>query len=82
MEIAYEDLDCCEDCLMYLANGDVPEERPNLVDDIRKEWPSWGTEFDLVIGGDETDEFSWSSCDCCGSRLGGARYKFRVLRLG
>jgi hypothetical protein len=63
----------CTDCLCYLANGDVPEDRPDLPIQIDRNWTDW----DVVLSGDpEEDEgsFSWSSCDCCGSNLGGYRY--------
>lgn len=31
---------------------------------------------------DNRDEFSWSSCDCCGSTLGGARYAMVAMNEG
>lgn len=61
---------------MYLANGDIPDERPDLADEIRAQWPPVS---DLVLTGCDGDEFSWSPCDCCGSKLGGARHMFAVL---
>ena len=75
MKVKYHNLWACEDCTLYLATGDIPEERPDLADDIAAQWPSDG---DLAIGTD-TDEFSWWPCDCCGSRLGGSRTSFVVL---
>ena len=74
MKVKYDNLWACEDCTMYLANSDVPEERPNLRAEIHGQWPH---DADLVLGGD-TDEFSWKQCDCCGSRLGGSRTSFVV----
>ena len=74
MHILYDNQWACEDCVMYLANGDIPEERPDLADDIAAQWPN---DKDLVIGTD-TDEFSCRPCDCCGSRLGGSRTSFVV----
>ena len=44
--------------------------------------------WDIALGGEhesEADEysgslgFSWSSCECCGSRLGGERYPMTAL---
>ena len=34
MKVKYDNLWACEDCTLYLANGDIPEERPDLADDI------------------------------------------------
>jgi hypothetical protein len=31
--------------------------------------------------GEGRNEFSWSRCDCCGSRLGGARTRFALFQL-
>jgi hypothetical protein len=64
-------IDICDDCLMFLANGDVPDNRPNLPDEIDGLW----TGFDVVLSGSEESEpfFSWRPCGCCGSRLGGNR---------
>lgn len=75
MRILYDNQWACEDCTMYLANGDIPEERPDLASDIATQWPN---DSDLVIS-NEIEEFSWRPCDCCGSRLGGPRTSFVVL---
>ena len=75
MKVKYDNLWACDDCALYLANGDVPEERPNLPAEIAGQWPH---DNDLAIG-DETDEFSWRQCDCCGYWLGGSRTSFAVL---
>ena len=75
MKVKYDDLWACDDCTLYLANGDVPEDRPNLPAEIHGQWPH---DSDLVIG-DESEEFSSQNCDCCGSSLGGARTSFVVL---
>jgi hypothetical protein len=78
MRTKYECMGCV-DCLMLVANGDVPDERPSLsaemvahmgADDVRH----------LCVGDSEKDdEFSWSACECCGSTLGGSRHHFVVL---
>ena len=75
MRVKYDDLWACDDCTLYLANGDIPEERPNLADEIKAQWPD---ESYLMIG-NETHEFSWQACDCCDSNLGGSRTLFAVL---
>jgi hypothetical protein len=77
MRVKYDDLVGCEDCRMYIANGDIPENRPNLPRAIAAQWPDDGPH--IVCGDTEGDEFSWQACDICGSRLGGARYPFAIL---
>ena len=66
----------CTDCLCYLANGDVPEDRPDLPAQIDKLWPEGpnGKWWDIVPVVEDEGSFSWWSCDCCGSGLGGYRY--------
>lgn len=78
MKIAYEHLQCCANCLVYIANGDVTEERPDIAEDIAREWDL--NKYTLVIGDSEEDsEFSSMECDACGSRLAGSRHDFSVL---
>ena len=71
--VVYEG-ECCEDCALYIANGDATDEHAARVD---SNWPDGG----LVLACAEDCEgwFSWSECDCCGSRLGGNRHPFAVL---
>jgi len=76
MKVYFEG-ECCSDCCLYLANGEVPEERSNLESAILANWPDLDKFF--LYNGEGYDEFSMSECDCCGSRLGGARYGFVVL---
>jgi hypothetical protein len=70
------ELSMCTDCLMWVANGEPnpdssEEEHEAFVARVEDRWPGWV----IVPGeGDATDEFSWWSCDVCGSPLGGARY--------
>lgn len=73
------DLMVCCDCLHYLANGDIPDERPTLASDIERIW-SPADRYTLVCGdSDRDDEFSRASCDCCGSTLGGSRHHAAAL---
>lgn len=67
-------LNACVDCLVFLANGEEPPERPNLRAEIEKAWPF--TKWVLEPACDEESEgwFSWSPCDVCGSALGGERH--------
>lgn len=67
------ELEGCTDCIMYLANGEVPEddENPWKPEDVDSRWQGWNV---CVAGDEKTEEyFSWQPCDVCGSRLGGNR---------
>lgn len=84
MEVYYEGM-CCVDCILYIANGDLPDDSENadFEERIHTNWP--GSENHLVPGnsgenGEHVEEFSRSECDCCGSRLAGERHPFAVLR--
>ena len=77
--IDYRPVSACEDCMILLANGEVPEDRPDLSDIISLRWQGYG----LVPGcppdccqrtedGDSPEPwFSWSACEICGSGLAG-----------
>jgi hypothetical protein len=67
----------CQDCLLYVANGDEPDDR-----DIEADIQDYlGHASGLICCGDtENDnEFSWRVCECCGSHLGGSRHELIVL---
>lgn len=75
------DLEACQDCILFIANGDEPDDNPHewSPELIEAHWPS--ETYNLCLGGDETTEehFSWRACECCGSRLGGSRYPVVAL---
>jgi hypothetical protein len=77
--LVYE-LSACVDCLMLVANGDVPDDRPELDSEIDAYLQLKPNQHLVCSGGDsEDDEFSWSRCECCGSSLGGSRHQLAVL---
>ena len=64
------DLECCTDCVYAVANGEeTTEGHFARMDAYQGEEPGH-----LAYGG-ESLGFSWSTCDGCGSRLGGERYQ-------
>lgn len=82
----YDPMSACVDCLLLIANGEIPDERPDLVDVVTQRWGG----FWLALGCPETccprdDDggkqpwfswsgwFSWEPCGVCGSPLGGER---------
>ncbi len=68
------DLLVCVDCIMYIANGDLPEDRPDFEEECASRWPL-ASGWHINCGDEEKDEeFSWQDCDCCGSALGGSRH--------
>lgn len=81
MPLRSYDLEACTDCVMFLANGEEPDDNPDnwSADNIEANWPS--ATYQLAVGGNETTEeyFSWRACGCCGSRLGGNRYPVVAL---
>ena len=82
MQVIQDDLWLCHDCLHGAVNGE-----PVHDDDARDAAVTAGLEAlgpHLVPDFDsETDEgmhsFSWRTCDCCHSHLGGERWRFAVL---
>lgn len=72
-------IDICVDCLFYLANGDIPEDRTDLPDILAPLDVTLGaTDCELCIDGEQTmgpcePWFSWRTCEACGSPLGGNR---------
>lgn len=72
----------CVDCIAFVANGTIPEDRPELPDLIAARFP--GESHHIVNADEEGEEehFSRSGCDCCGSHLGGMRGKLALLAEG
>jgi hypothetical protein len=72
------ELMACQDCLLYVANGDVPEDGRDIEADIQAEIGAPSGR--LACGdSDKDDEFSWRPCECCGSPLGGSRHHLVLL---
>jgi hypothetical protein len=75
-----EEFTVCEDCFSAAAGLDdgfsTPEQDADRAADLARLCP---TALSLVPG-DALDEFSTSSCDSCGSRMGGSRHALTALR--
>ena len=75
-----EKLRACVDCIQYVANGEVPDDRDALPDEVAEMWPP-AEGWQLCMGDpDEDDAFSHGACECCGSTLAGARHEVIALR--
>lgn len=81
MEIKYDDLWLCVDCLMAAVNGDGhedPKRDKDITEGLEELGPHLAPDFDS-----ETEEgireFSNCGCDCCASQLAGTMHRFAVL---
>jgi hypothetical protein len=78
----------CMDCVYIIANGETGDgfDYDAWATGVEQEWPA-GDGWRLGYGWSEDPEaestdtwFSWSSCDGCGSHLGGDRQYCHVSR--
>ena len=75
MTTATTEIQVCVDCLTVTANGELLDGGPGSVaEHVRRMTALWGDDVEIVPGSDDEGSFSWSSCDGCGSTLGGDRY--------
>jgi len=75
------DLEVCEDCIMWIANGDGT---PAHVRKMQIWWPvedGWELSAGNSVDNSDGDEFSWATCDGCGSTTGGARFPAAAIQL-
>lgn len=78
-------LSVCLDCYWFLVYDEAPEDSEQTEEDLRRARDRCaGKPTNQVVVGsadadDETDEFSWSECDMCGSSLGGSRHPAAIL---
>lgn len=74
------ELMACTDCMLYVANGDLPEDDTGQLEEAIGEWLDLSVHQHLVCGDSDKDEdFSWHQCECCGSKLGGSRHQLVLL---
>lgn len=82
MRVKFELMGCC-DCLLLVANGEVPHDDNGELEAGMRATLKPDEIHHLCCGdSDKDDEFSWSPCECCGSRLGGSRHHMVVLEEG
>lgn len=67
----------CRDCFHIGRRVDFTEV---VVDEYETNYlcPECNSDYTERRGNGE-DEFSWSECDCCGTRLGGSRYRYALF---
>lgn len=66
----------CEDCALYLANGDLPVDTLEEQEEHIKYHAQRLTSHYKYGSVGENKGFSISSCDCCGTKLHGDRYEW------
>jgi hypothetical protein len=66
------EIQVCVDCLLLIANGETTEST-TVEEHAAKMDALWSDDWHIVLGSDGESNFSWSSCEGCGSKLGGAR---------
>ena len=73
--VEFDDLSICVDCVMAIANGELPEDEARAleVEEGIKKFEKENNGF-LAAGMEELG-FAHSSCDVCLSSLGGDRYQ-------
>ena len=67
----------CVDCAMWQSNADssgISEELVEAVTSVEEHWS-----VDCGEDGEHCVGFSMSPCDCCGSRLAGARHRAAII---
>ena len=82
MRIKFDNLQLCNDCMIAAINDDysgIPDNQHEPIKNgLAELGPNLVTNFDTETN-DGYDEFSSVQCDCCLTRLAGARYRFAVL---
>lgn len=68
----------CQDCLVAIEGDGMPENEKTAARVARgiAQWIEDGT---TLHGGDKSEEFSRSDCDCCGTGLAGSRHEVVAL---
>lgn len=80
MQVVHDDLEVCERCLAYVANGqDVTGEHAAR---MREQWGDQLRHMVQACPQDCEGWFSWSECDGCADTSGGMRHPAAVLGEG
>lgn len=90
MNIEHDNLQFCPDCCIAAVNGDfsgldyhyaplqADRRMAEICEGLDRFGPALVPAFDHEHG-DGHDEFSHAPCDCCGTGLAGARWRFATL---
>lgn len=88
MAVLTETYRVCEDCFVLEANGDASsfdyhysgEEAERRLMECQGGMAELTKDGGHLVAGEQTDEFSRWSCECCGTQLAGARYELHLLK--
>lgn len=80
-----DELWICQDCFLLEETGELNDVSEVREEDVAEAIASlsgylaanWDSET-----GEGINEFSWSTCDCCRSRLGGERHRYTLTPKG
>lgn len=75
-----EGLYVCQDCALFIANGDLPEDSlvaNIIVSGVEQQLPN---EFALSFDENKDLDFSRHPCDCCGDCLAGYRHSAVLMQ--
>lgn len=84
MTMEYVDIWLCEECMFFDVNGELPEDEERAqeivegFDRLGEVSSNFGNSEDEEDEEDGYLEFSWAPCDCCGTQLGGSRYRYAL----
>ena len=75
----YVDIWLCAECMFADVNGELPEDEERA-QEIEEGFERLGGDISPDFDSEENgyDEFSWEPCDCCGTHLGGSRYRYAL----
>lgn len=79
MKVIDDEIYCCTDCLMIIANDDASGMDDATEARCREGIASFQCHLVCNDDGSEDDGFSWKSCEVCNSGLGGTRYRLALL---
>ena len=83
MRVIQDDLWLCTDCTLLAVNGDATSLDYHYGKDAAARLAAIEAGLTRLgphlVSGDDTDESSSRRCDCCETRLAGARHEFAVL---
>ena len=85
MASVIDEIYVCGDCYTLIGSGDESSFDYYYGDGAEKRLADVWAAIEALPGhacagdGEKDQEFSWSSCDCCGEHLGGSRHNVVIL---
>lgn len=76
----------CEDCTIAECNGDYSGMDDKRQAEVEAAFESLSKDNIICTANFDSEndsgieEFSWRSCDCCGTHLGGSRHRFAMWK--